>query len=470
MNTLQRVITRTVCFYIVALSLFAITGCTKKQESTEKKISSIPGDVLATTAVLATFAEKEIAPSAEKGSKHTTIPGAQGPATDIVVELNSKGRGVAYLAQVDGKVHVVHNGKTGKLYERIENMVLSPDGQRVAYGAFSNDKWRIVVDEVEKSTYQEIGPPAFSPDNQHIAYEFKLADKWHVVVDSKVSAGCPSYFAKPEFSADSSKIIFVENTEQVGKMRAVVSDLEFKKVIYKELSGKYFVLNSLKNRFAADLITNGKSKIIEIELSQPDVVKEGASFDSVYPPQFNKGGDSVSYIGIRGRETFIVANGMEERVPAGDIGTPPVLRPDKKGVAFFIAQKSGGKLHQAFFNDGVKEQAYPEAADLVYSADSQLKAFCAKKANGWCVVVNGAEGPVFDRVVTPQFSPDGKIIVYRARKGGKRFVVVADTKGVVIRQHPGYDRVFEPVFTVDCASVAYGVVDGRQIVWKVEKL
>jgi len=48
--------------------------------------------------------------------------------------------------------------------------------------------------------------------------------------------------------------------------------------------------------------------------------------------------------------------------------------------------------------------------------------------------------------------------------------VVTDSKGKLLRQHPGYERVFEPVFTADGKSVAYGVLDGKKLLWKVEKL
>ncbi len=85
-------------------------------------------------------------------------------------------------------------------------------------------------------------------------------------------------------------------------------------------------------------------------------------------------------------------------------------------------------------------------------------------------MANGKEGPVFDRVVTPLFSPDGTLLVCCARKDGRRFVVVADAGGKTVRRHQAYEQVFPVTFTSDGKSVAYGVKDGNKLIWKVEKM
>jgi Tol biopolymer transport system component len=85
-------------------------------------------------------------------------------------------------------------------------------------------------------------------------------------------------------------------------------------------------------------------------------------------------------------------------------------------------------------------------------------------------VVNGTEGPPFDRVVTPTFSPDGKRVAYRARKDGRRFVVLADANGRTLRQLAANEQVFPVRFTADGRAITYGVKDGRRLAWKVEPL
>jgi len=47
----------------------------------------------------------------------------------------------------------------------------------------------------------------------------------------------------------------------------------------------------------------------------------------------------------------------------------------------------------------------------------------------------------YDMIVSPQFSPDGSRLLYRVRKDGKRFVVMADKDGGTVREHPPYDMV-----------------------------
>ncbi len=180
-------------------------------------------------------------------------------------------------------------------------------------------------------------------------------------------------------------------------------------------------------------------------------------------------GSSVTYCALRGRKRLIVLGDREEPFPEGRLQELPVVRPDKKGVGVLLTSQNRFFLHQAFLNSNEKSKKYDEAANLTYSKDGRY-AYAARKGQDWVIVVNGKEGPQFDRVVSPVFSPDGKRLVYRARKDGKRFLVVADIDGKTIKQHPAYEQVFQPAFTSDGTSVAYGVKDGNKLVWKVERL
>ncbi len=197
---------------------------------------------------------------------------------------------------------------------------------------------------------------------------------------------------------------------------------------------------------------------------------KGAEYDKVRSAVFAPEGTSLAFFGERQGKLYGVFNGQEEILPEGSTPGITVINQAGKSVGVLMSAKNGFFLYQMFHNSGRQGNVYADAEGIVYRGDGAVSAFAARKENNWFIVTNGKEGPAFDRVVTPKFSPDGKYLVYRARKDGKRFVVVADVSGKVLRQHPAYEQVFDVQFTSDGKSVAYGVKDGKKLVWKAEAL
>lgn len=453
----------------ILFSLFA-AGCSRKEQETGVKPLSSGNEVVAATALLATIADGENAPGADSSSAHKTDNAVQNQSAIFQVRFNDLGRGVVYIAERSGKSYVVYNGKAGRPYISIGKVVISPDGGRVAYGARINDKWRIVESNIEGRLFDGVDEPVFSLDSKHVAYEAKSGEKWHIVLDNKMNDGCLQYYQKPVFSSNASYLFLIENTETDGLFRLVVSDLSFKKLSVKELRVTGTVISKDRSRIATASQEDGKYKVIEFSFEEPDKVKKGAPYDAVSNIVFSDDGASLAYIAQREGARFLVFNDKEELLPEGGMLEQPIIRPDQKGVGVILADKKGFFLHQAFYRDGENARRYVEAGGLVYSSKNNLHAYIAAKEKTVHIVINGKEGPAFDRIVTPVFSPDGRLLVYRARKDGKRFVVVSDENGKTIRQHPAYEMVFDTVFTDDGKSVAYGVKAGRQLIWKVERL
>lgn len=455
-------------------------GCSNKKSEKTKVPRQYMSAVADKTATLATIADDEkpqsIAPPAGLGIHPS-------PATMFQFIFSELGGGVAYIVEKDGKSHVMHNGKAGKQCANIGEVALSPDGRRIAYGALVDGKWHMVTDGMEGSSFDSVASPSFSPDGKHVMYKAMLGERWFVVVDNKMNPGTKANYARREFNADSNLIAFSESTDDKNKGRLIISDLRFKNQTIMDGIGSIMITNNDRTRIAAVSLENGKQRVMEFSFSVPNDVKKGPLYDSINNPVFGPDGVSLAYEAARGGERFLVFNGREEKISKRPLVGPPVIRPDLKAVGAIIgnidpatqhlAVSSAGNaagMHEFFGKDARKGKEYEEAKYLVYNRDGSAYAHAARTGQSWLVVVNGQEGPLFDRVVSPVFTPDGKKLAYRARKDGMRFVVVADTTGKTIKQYPAYEQVFQPVFTSDGKSIAYGVKDGNKLIWKVERL
>ncbi len=446
------------CFAAVA------AGCSREPRKTTSQQSAAGIDVSAKSTLLATISEKEKPQSV--GSSHfaSTTP------LSFYVDFSRTGTAVVYIAEQDGKTRVVHNGVAGKLYQAISNVRISPDGQRVAYVAHFNDKSRLVIDGREGPSYDDIGPPVFSPDSRHIACKVQAGSLLHIVVDGQISDGYRRFNGAPVFSSDSKKIAHAEGAEEQRRARLVVSELDLKSSHVMESCGDQMVTSVDTNMIAAVCTSNGKASVVEFSFDDPQKIVEGHRYDGISNLTFAKNGFGLSYAAVKKGAAYLILNGREEKLPHAALVADPVIRPDKKGAGVIMGDAENVFLHQAFHKGETKENNYVMIEDLVYNKDGTAHAYAALKNNRWRIVVNGNEGPLFDKVVGPVFSPDGKKLVYRARNDGRRFVVIADTAGRTVLQHPAYEQVFQPVFTADGKSVAYGVKDGRKLIWKVEKL
>jgi hypothetical protein len=333
-----------------------------------------------------------------------------------------RGAGVAFVVDEERGSRVVHGAREGKRYAAVGQPALSPDGTRVAHGALVDGRWRMVVDGEEGPAYDAVKGPVFSPDGAHVAYQAMDGELWRLVVDRTASRGSRSRVLAHRFSADSTRIAYLDDADGEGKGRLVVSDLRFQK---------------------------------------PTVVAAGVT-------SFALGADgSLAWIAARSGKRFVVANGREEEL-SGELRGPLVVGTGGASIAALVRSDDGVRLRRFFAGAGGAGPAYDDAEELVASADGRSHAFAARRGPSWFLVVDGMEGAPFDRVVTPRFRPDGKMVAYRARKDGRRFVVVADADGKTRTVHPPFAQVFPVEWAADGSTVSYGIVQGRQAMWREE--
>jgi len=448
--------------FFVIIIILSVGGCTSEPKTGMPAPPSARIPILAATTVLATIGEKEEPSTADPALKDK-------PVFEVV--FGRGGHGVAYVAKSADTFYVVHNGKAGRPYKKIFNLEVSPDGRRVAYVIEEKESiQRLVLDGVEGGIYDDVGRPTFSPDSRHVAYKVIVKGKLHIVVDDKMSKEYTAYNGIPIFSADSGKVSYAEGRDGKQGPRLVISDLAFKKVLILENTGDHMIWNDDNTRLAAIQEVNGKQRVIDISFSEPNVVREGPLYNAVGQIVFGWDGHSLSYAADKGGVPILVLNGKEHPLPDDPMLAEPVVVRGQKVIAAIMANKQVEFAPQALYYDGATEKQYGIISNMIVSRDGSQHAYTAGIGEKWSLVVNGKEGPLFDAVVTPMFTPDGKMVVYRARLGMKRFVVVSDFSGKVLRKHPAYEMVFDMVFTDDGKSVAYGVKDGKKLIWKVEKL
>lgn len=466
---------------LVLLLFLAAAGCSKSDEgkggtAQQKSLADslkygAANEALfvGQTRVLATIAVDEQPVAAVQSNIHNAAPAAPGSTTAYEIQFNELGRGVAYKAKKNGQVAAVFNGKAGQLWKDIGAMVISPDGRRFAYTAVDdNDIWHLVVDNKDEAQFHHLGTPVFSPDSRHIAVQASANEDWYILLDNKQTRGGKFSYDQPLFSADSTKIAYIENLDDNNK-KLYIADLQLTslRIVDSVVSS---AVNSPDNRQIGFIMgKNAKKRLVRINYDKPDLVSEGIEYDGVSRIAFSPDGKSVAAIAMKGNVHYLLLDSSEERLEFTPTGSP-VLNPVRKEAATAVISPDGLKLHIGFTDANPKRKGYQGINGITFSKDGRQHAYVASKGKSDLVVVNDTEGPLFDKVVDPVFSPDGSRLAYRARKDGKRFVVVADGAGRTLRQHPAYEQVFQPMFSPDGKLLAYGVQDGKKLVWMVEKL
>lgn len=473
-------------------SVMYISGCSREQQNNQsappsadisKKNtlltgSSVPGGVVAETKILSTFENISTLHQAVKKHNPKQKDGQSHMKPQELIVFSERGHGVAYVSVNGAREQVIHNGKRGNVYTGISKLSISPDGQRISYSCMLGEKQRLVIDNVATQIFDFVWEPVYSPDSRHVAYYADSLGTTRLVLDGKIIEENVAFKSNSLFTKDSAKVVYHMSANNEQGAVLVVYDLATGNKTYKEILATPIVMSNTTNRIFAAVKEGDRQRVIDFVVSKPDEVHTSGLYTAVGDMSVGIDGKSVAFIAVKGNSRYLVANGKETRLPLDMlIVAPPVLRPDLKGAGVILTSNDRHNKRSIFFqtmqSDGSNTKQYEQMKELVYGMDSKgsvSSAFTVKKGEKWLVVLNGKEGPDFDMVVTPMFSPDGSKLVYRARRGDKRLVVITDVAGNTARYMAEYDMVFMTVFTDDGKSVGYGVKEGNQLIWKVDKL
>lgn len=327
---------------------------------------------------------------------------------DIVISPDDGSIGVTALK--GDMTHLIINGKEiGKYLEIMDGPMFSPNGSHSL--AFGLKKYKfipykpVVIADGKEKEYDGIMVPVreyFSPDGNHFAYVARNGSKSFVVVDGKKQRKYERTGMGPFFSPDSRAVAYsgfrndtvyvVINSEEHGGYTKV-TDFTF------GASGEQWAAAVTMN-FDAYAVKNG-------ELFGP--------YKQVWHPRFSPDGSRFAFIARFNDDTFA-----------------PVIDGDTLG-------------------------SYPDVAWVVFSPDGQQYAFqvwlSLDSLNpNQAVVLNGNKQQEFEIIYTNsvEFSPSGKRFRYVAEKD--TLVVVAVIDGVVGKS---YQRIERFEFSPDENEVAY---------------
>lgn len=131
-----------------------------------------------------------------------------------------------------------------------------------------------------------------------------------------------------------------------------------------------------------------------------------------------------------------------------------------ENFSYFTSEIDQKRLNPYYEDTGIKHSSY-------YTVDSSGKNYALRIKRGddiFSVVWNGKEGEKYDHLDQIMFSPDGKSLVYRARKDKKWYIIVNN------KSSEGYDYVCVVAYTADGAlnSIVKKTENGKET-WLVLK-
>lgn len=339
-------------------------------------------------------ADEPVAPQA--ATTPIALPDGMTP-TDVVIDPS--GAHVAYLTGVKGQQRVVVDGTPGDVVGTIRTpwtvlgegcipdmcpgIFFSADGTRMAYAVAVGAQWAMVIDGKQVETaYDDVDIPIFSPDGKHVAYAAKSGGQWRVIADGV--AGQPFAFIgtggglradattmRPMYSGDSAHLLYV------GKEKP----------------------DPALEQYTERLVVDGQA---------------GTAYARISDLHFTRDAKHVAYIASDGKKASVVRDG--QKVVTFPMISDLALSADGTRLAYAASMHG----ESWFAVDGEKRgEDYEQVRQLCFSADGRRLAYVATRNKRFTLVVDGTAGPWFANIVSPAFSPGGRMVVYQALTGAK---------------------------------------------------
>ncbi len=381
------------------------------------------------------------------GKLHSGLDGVEEPifSKDGKHDAFFYRRGSTWTMTVDGQSQEMSNG----YFASWEDAEFSPDG-RLMYSVStgtSTPTTMYIGDTTLPGAFEDL--PVFSADGKSMAYRTSTTEGSYVVFNG-IKGESFGLVSKPVISPDGSRVAYIalkewpEEGEDESSMECVI------------------VIGKTKQDYAC----NDPMAIARMPYGHFPPIVFSTDGKTVAYPILDRPGKMGQEYKIEELSTFRMnVNGSLSNSYNGSLHTAiPAINPQNDEVAFVaydpigneryrmsVVQNDakGKQYHNIETNrDGFLMQFTPDGQKLVYAA---VKFDEQGERGSYVIVINGEEGPEYDRIKDISISPDGKRIAYLAEKN------IPLPPG-----DPAYEEYNMPYGTIsDVFTVA--VIDGKEV-------
>jgi Tol biopolymer transport system component len=190
-------------------------------------------------------------------------------------------------------------------------------------------------------------------------------------------------------------------------------------------------------------------------IEEKSLGKIGA-YDKVKVVVVSSDGLHVAFIGVRGKQQWVVRDGVESQPWDWIVPSSLAMSPDGSRYAYVVQSATqtipvvDGTPQAPCFAIGGNRVIFTRAGKQ-FAYVVQL----GGADSGAQLVSDASTGPTYDAIDFPMFSPDGTHLAYRATRGKQQFVVLDGKAQTAV------DRILDSsmVFSPDGKHLAYGLVE-----------